>query len=160
MTNFSKIEARLQLQDRVQKVSSEDFAAMSSKVIETINDFLTEISKTRQIKNIILYKPIQKYREVDLSPLKTAFPDVKFFEASQDTKDGFPGQSYDIVFVPLYGFNGDKYRLGHGAGWYDRFLASQQQAIKIGIGLSFNQVYFTPEPHDVPMDLIITEKSH
>lgn len=159
MTNFSKIEARLLLQSRVQSVSKNDLAARSATIMETLTRFISSRITISPIKTVLLYQPIPKYREIDLSALQESFPDIHFDQAPQNSGGGFPDATYDMIFVPIYGFNGDKYRLGHGAGWYDRFLASQPEAIKIGVGLDIGRVYFTPEPHDVPMDIIVTEST-
>ena len=123
----------------------------------TVEKLVSDKIATGTVGKILLYKPMQKYLEVDLSPLYKSFPEFSFDDAPQNANGEFPAVPYDIIFAPLYGFNGDKYRLGHGSGWYDRFLASQPQAIKIGVGLDIGRVYFTPEPHDVPMDQIVTE---
>ncbi|MGH6989874.1 MAG: 5-formyltetrahydrofolate cyclo-ligase [Stellaceae bacterium] len=65
----------------------------------------------------------------------------------------------DIVIAPLVGFDRDCYRLGNGSGYYDRTLAAVSGRPRIiGVGAaaaSLPTIY--PQPHDVPMDAIITE---
>lgn len=66
-----------------------------------------------------------------------------------------PGDA--VVIVPGIAFRRDGYRIGYGGGYYDRFLAGHPGA---GIGLAFDvQIIesFHPEPHDVPLDYIVTE---
>lgn len=67
----------------------------------------------------------------------------------------------DVVISPLVGFK-DNYRLGYGGGFFDRTLASiQPRPYAIGIGFeSFRCEDFEAEPHDIPMDIIVTEESH
>lgn len=67
----------------------------------------------------------------------------------------------DVVISPLVGFQ-DRYRLGYGGGFFDRTLASiKPRPYAIGIGLEmFKCRDFVAEPHDIPMDIIVTEMTH
>ncbi len=55
---------------------------------------------------------------------------------------------------------GSGYRLGYGGGYYDRTLAAA--AVKpfcIGLGYeAFRLESIGPQPHDIPMDRIVTER--
>ena len=63
----------------------------------------------------------------------------------------------DLAIVPLVAFDGMK-RVGHGGGYYDRFLAGRD-CPKIGLAFSAQRVGGVQTlPHDIPHDLIITEK--
>lgn len=63
----------------------------------------------------------------------------------------------DVIFVPLVAFDGNMNRLGHGKGYYDRFLEGSN-AVKIGLAFSFQELNEVEVgSHDVPLDLIITE---
>lgn len=72
---------------------------------------------------------------------------------------GVPGD-VDLAVVPGVAFDERGYRLGYGAGFYDRFLAAlPASALKIGLGYEQQivpSVY--PQGHDQPVDLVITEK--
>jgi 5-formyltetrahydrofolate cyclo-ligase len=66
----------------------------------------------------------------------------------------------DMVIVPLLGFDERGHRLGYGAGYYDRFLALvRPTCIKIGLCYSAGNLKsaLPVEPHDVPLDFIVTE---
>lgn len=67
----------------------------------------------------------------------------------------------DCVIVPGVAFDRRKNRLGHGLGFYDRFLKKlPRRAKKIGLAFSFQVVGSVPkEAHDVAMDKVLTEKS-
>jgi 5-formyltetrahydrofolate cyclo-ligase len=66
-----------------------------------------------------------------------------------------PGDA--LVIVPCVGFADNGHRIGHGAGYYDRFLAAHEGR-KIGIAFEAQRVPdFEVEPHDVRMDVIVTE---
>jgi 5-formyltetrahydrofolate cyclo-ligase len=65
----------------------------------------------------------------------------------------------DTLLVPLVGFDEHGFRLGYGGGYYDRTLASlspRPRTIAIGHALSGMPTIY-PQPHDIPMDVIITE---
>ena len=68
----------------------------------------------------------------------------------------------DLLVVPLVGFDSARYRLGYGGGFYDRTLAAAQPRPRtIGIafaGMQLQTIY--PQPHDIPMDMILTEETH
>jgi 5-formyltetrahydrofolate cyclo-ligase len=66
----------------------------------------------------------------------------------------------DVVVAPLVGFQ-DSYRLGYGGGYFDRTLASRNpRPIAIGFGFEFSRLEgFVAQPHDVPMDVIVTDKA-
>jgi len=65
--------------------------------------------------------------------------------------------SLEVIFIPGLGFDVKGYRLGYGGGFYDRVLR-ETSALKVGVCYSFQLVESLPvEPHDVPVDLIITE---
>ena len=71
----------------------------------------------------------------------------------------YPVEEIEIIVVPGVAFDRKGRRLGRGKGFYDRLLASAK-ATKIGIGYDFQLVEDIPsEPHDVAMDIIITESA-
>ncbi|MDA0366721.1 MAG: 5-formyltetrahydrofolate cyclo-ligase [Chloroflexi bacterium] len=63
----------------------------------------------------------------------------------------------DLVLVPGIVFDRQGWRIGFGAGYYDRFLAGVQ-ATAVALAFSLQLRATVPhEPHDVPLDRIITE---
>lgn len=65
----------------------------------------------------------------------------------------------ELVIVPAVAYDRKGNRLGRGKGFYDRFLKTTK-ATKIGIGYEFQLIEEVPsEPHDVGMDIVITQKS-
>jgi 5-formyltetrahydrofolate cyclo-ligase len=71
----------------------------------------------------------------------------------------------DVVLVPLLGFDRRGYRIGSGAGYYDRsfeFLREQQrptQPVLVGVAYSGQEVAsIDAEAWDVRMDFIATER--
>lgn len=64
----------------------------------------------------------------------------------------------DTVLVPALAFDRSGGRMGFGKGYYDKLLANEN-CIKIGLCYGFQLFDKIPtEPHDVMMDIIITEK--
>ncbi len=63
------------------------------------------------------------------------------------------------ALVPVVGFDGAGYRLGYGGGFFDRTLASlARKPITIGVGYErVRLATIHPQPHDIAMDLIVTE---
>ncbi len=69
----------------------------------------------------------------------------------------------DVLLVPLVAFDKDKFRIGYGGGYYDRYLAKVQKKKKlltIGFAFSFQQIKKVKiNKFDRKLDFIITEKS-
>jgi 5-formyltetrahydrofolate cyclo-ligase len=67
----------------------------------------------------------------------------------------------DLMFVPLAAFDRLGARIGFGAGFYDRTLASlraKRPIHAVGVAFSTSEVESVPaEPHDEPLDFILTE---
>lgn len=64
----------------------------------------------------------------------------------------------DIILTPLLGFDRHGNRLGQGAGYYDRALASLPPAWRVGVAWSVQEAAVPVEPWDVPLHAIATEK--
>lgn len=70
-----------------------------------------------------------------------------------------PAVEPGALIVPLVGFDAAGYRLGYGAGFYDRTLAAMSKTpLTIGVGFELNRMpTIHPQPHDIPLDWIVTE---
>tara|TARA_X000000950_G_scaffold71812_1_gene89094 strand:- start:149 stop:700 length:552 start_codon:yes stop_codon:yes gene_type:complete len=69
----------------------------------------------------------------------------------------------NIIVVPVLAFDRNKYRLGYGKGFYDRYLNKYltkfKNIITVGVAFSFQKHHKLPiDKHDVKLDYIITEK--
>jgi 5,10-methenyltetrahydrofolate synthetase len=64
-----------------------------------------------------------------------------------------------LLLVPLVGFGPRGVRLGYGGGFYDRTLAAlSPRPVTVGVGFAHGHVpWLEPEPHDVPLDAVLTE---
>lgn len=64
----------------------------------------------------------------------------------------------DIAIIPLVGFDKEKNRLGHGKGYYDKFLRDYDGK-KIALAFAVQEVdKLVVEDFDIKMDTIITEE--
>lgn len=81
----------------------------------------------------------------------------KIFEPIEIMKIAY--KNIGIVLVPGIVFDKEGHRIGYGFGYYDKFLHKVPKAIKIGLAFDFQVIERIPrEQHDVPVDLIVTEK--
>jgi 5-formyltetrahydrofolate cyclo-ligase len=82
-------------------------------------------------------------------------PGVYDIPVPEDTEIVVP----DIAIVPMNGFDEHGYRLGYGGAYFDRTLAALERRI-VAIGVAYEMLRLPtiyPQPHDVPMDFVITE---
>lgn len=70
------------------------------------------------------------------------------------------GDSVDLIVTPGVIFDKKGYRIGYGAGFYDKFFASLTKKVpKIAIAFSLQQAIDVPkDEYDIPVDKLITEK--
>ncbi len=66
----------------------------------------------------------------------------------------------EALIVPLLGFDASLYRLGYGGGYYDRTLArATPRPYCVGLGFQSGMLHsIYPQPHDIPMDRIVTDE--
>ena len=64
----------------------------------------------------------------------------------------------DVALVPCVAFDAEGYRIGHGGGFYDRFLAAYPAVEAVGLAFECQRVpSCLPQPWDVPLDVLVTE---
>jgi 5-formyltetrahydrofolate cyclo-ligase len=158
-------------------MTKEQVAEQSEQIIAQ----LEQMSSFREARVVLLYYPI--HNEVDLRPLLTKYEGQKTFllpvthrhsmevrpydgeDMMRKGRYGVPEpqtQTYkgpiDLIFVPGVVFDQHCHRIGRGGGYYDKFLAHQHHAKKIGVCYAFQL-----KKHDVPhklsdhkMDRVVT----
>jgi len=63
----------------------------------------------------------------------------------------------DVLFMPLVAFTPNGDRLGQGGGFYDKYLGSHPDVIRIGMAWDMQEVPELPvEPHDMGLTAIVT----
>ncbi len=88
-----------------------------------------------------------------LQPSTFSVPEPVGFEIPADPSE------IDLVVVPMMAFDRRGFRLGYGAGYYDRFLSDHPRMKKIGVAFSCLELERIPADElDVPMDIIVTEE--
>jgi 5-formyltetrahydrofolate cyclo-ligase len=75
-------------------------------------------------------------------------------------------REFDVVFMPLVGFDARGNRIGMGRGFYDRHFAQRlrhpgyRRPLLVGLAYDVQQVPALPRAaHDVPLDGIVTQSS-
>ena len=69
----------------------------------------------------------------------------------------------DVILVPILAYDKNKFRLGYGKGFYDRYLnkylKKYKKILTVGVAFSFQKHHKLPiNQNDVKLDYIITEK--
>jgi 5-formyltetrahydrofolate cyclo-ligase len=111
-------------------------------------------------KEVILPKSIKETREI--LPCKIASLDElvegNYGIMEPPEKEIISRDEIDIVFVPGAAFDKKGFRIGYGAGYYDRFLDGYK-GIKVGVCFNLQIVEDAyPDRHDISMDYLVTEK--
>jgi 5-formyltetrahydrofolate cyclo-ligase len=161
-------------------ISAEARAAMSSHIAESLDAVIGDISG----RMVSLYWPFRG--EPDLRPWmtsinarggRTALPIVVEKGQPLIFRAYVPGDRLekgvwnipipaegdavlpDIVISPIVGIDPRNYRLGYGGGFFDRTLAAMPfKPLVIGVGYEHQRIpTIYPQPHDIPMDRIVTE---
>lgn len=97
---------------------------------------------------------------LDILPYEETRLELGSFHIEEPSGEDFADvDDIELMIVPGVAFDRKGARLGRGKGFYDRLLATSK-ATKIGVGYEFQLFDSIPsEPHDVPMDMIITQKT-
>ncbi len=124
---------------------------------------LPRVLKDRNIHAVHIYNASTVLNEVATAPIvkyiEENFPNVAISQPDQSTDATMLTEKFDIIFAPIVAFDANLNRIGMGSGWYDRFLARNLQALKIGIAYDESYVQkIESEPHDVRLDIIVTPK--
>ena len=69
----------------------------------------------------------------------------------------------NVMLVPLLAFDNNKFRLGYGKGYYDRYLNKYLKSFKniltVGVAFSFQKYHKLPiNDKDIKLNYILTEK--
>lgn len=156
-----KDSIRRELLSKRLTLSPKETTDYSEKIVNT----LTKSINLDSLNRIHIYSPIKKYNEVDtlkfIEFLANNHPGIDVVTAPNKallSTEVPKGGSYDLVIVPVLGFDRHGFRLGYGGGYYDKFLAGNKYSKAVGLAYSFCELSVLPnEPHDIKLDGIITE---
>jgi 5-formyltetrahydrofolate cyclo-ligase len=163
----TKAEFRKQLKEARLEMLDEEHRLASAAIVERLKTGVNWL----EIKSVHLFTPIQELAEVDINGfiqfMEDEYPGAglstsKLIEDKWEILSlhgGKPPKQVDVVIVPMLGFDPQTlHRIGYGGGYYDKFLAQQKSASKIGVCFEQGSVNGLPvESHDIPMNMIITE---
>ena len=153
-----KPELRRELLARRRALSPEAVAAASRVVLEE----LQRVVHWSAVRSVHVYRAVAEWGELDTSELvawlRQEWPEIKVVQPTLSKDQPFPEQQFDLILVPALGFDRDNNRLGLGGGWYDRFVAQQPQARKIGVAYAWALVEdgIPVEPWDMKLDLVVS----
>ena len=156
----TKEELRSELLARRRALSPDDVSAASRTIAERV---LAAVDWSA-VRRMHVYAPVAAWGEVDTDPIvavvRAQWPQVVVVRPGPGKDQPIPAESFDVIVVPVVGFDRDDNRLGLGGGWYDRFLAAQPAALKIGVAYTWALVPegIPVEPHDVRLDRVITDE--
>jgi 5-formyltetrahydrofolate cyclo-ligase len=166
--DIDKTELRQALKKSRLEMTDAEHTLKSRAIVER----LIKLVDWSKVGVVHYFEPIRRLLEVDISGLVTTleddYPDIQLFTPRLidgvwqmvSIKAKKPPASFDVIIVPALGFDPKSlHRIGYGGGYYDKFLATQPKAKKIGVCFETGKTNRIPtEPHDVPMDTIITEQ--
>jgi 5-formyltetrahydrofolate cyclo-ligase len=129
------------------------FAPMSS---EPDLDLLWDLGGLGE--NSLLSYPRRAGTTLSFHPISTL---AELIPGQLGIREPAPGRSpkqLDLIVVPGLAFSAQGNRLGRGAGFYDRFLATvPPTTFKVGVCFEFQRVSsIAHEPHDVAMDAVVS----
>lgn len=161
-------------------ISAEDKAAADRRIVERLREVLDDGATG----HLAVYWPLPGevdlgawYAEADASGLRLALPVVEargqplsfrpWVAGDELARDalGIPCPAAgatvkpDVILAPCVAFDPAGFRLGNGGGYYDRTLAAiDYSPLLVGIAYEcLKLATIRPEPHDVPLNLVITE---
>ena len=109
---------------------------------------LTALPVVQAPKQPLLFREWHPGIELAIGPLDIPYP--------KDSAEVVP----DAVLLPMNGWDSKGYRLGYGAGFFDRTLASLAKRPMV-IGVTYEMAKLDtihPQPWDIPMDFVVTER--
>lgn len=155
---MGKTETRNTFIELRSDLSVEEVNAKSQRIAETLQNTLD----WSNISRLHAYTCVTKWNEVKTAWLadlvRKDHPSIHLEFSNPDRSSPIPTGHFEAIIVPLLAFDHDLNRIGFGGGWYDRFLSTQPDALKIGLAFDVQRTDQLPiEDHDVPLDMVITE---
>lgn len=165
----TKAELRQNLRQIRLSLSDGERRAWSQAIVEQLGGLIDWPA----VKTLNYFEPMHNLLEVDIrdfiTGLEDNYPDMrlsmpKLIGGTWELVSvrGAPApDSFDVIIVPMLGFDPvSRHRIGYGGGYYDKFLAAQPQAKKIGVCFESGKLADLPATdHDIALDIVVTELS-
>jgi len=172
------------LRDRLKKLRSALPQAVREEFSEAIAQRLFQLAQIQSAKTLFVYiscgaeietrgiiqRLLEEGKRVAVPKIVSARMEAQLFS---DWEQLVPGQlgiltpqqgqecpaPIDVVITPGLGFTAQGHRIGFGRGYYDRWFSSHPACFKVALAYEVQIVPDIPlDPHDVPVDCVITEK--
>lgn len=143
----------------------------NAKTIMAYIDFRNEVQTEKIIKRaiadgkrIVIPISIVETRQLLLSEIIDYDTELEsgaygILEPKQEYIRETDAKLVDMVLIPGVAFDERGFRIGYGAGYYDRFLERvRKDTTKIALAFELQMVeYAFEDSHDVPTEMIVTE---
>lgn len=145
----------------------------TSKTIMIYLNFGNEIDSSEIIKDCIdsgktVVLPYCNHTDKSITPTKIKSMDIDltinkmgYGQPSEDSLDPVDNSEIDLIILPGLAFDRKGFRVGFGAGYYDRFLGKMNyEATTIGLAYDYQIVdsFIKMESYDIPVDYVLTEE--
>lgn len=172
----TKKEQRLIVQDKINSLNFKQ--ELSSQIVQKV----ISLDPYKKAKSIMVYLSLPN--EVDTSSivadalnnkdlvcvpitreeihLVAINKDTRFvkglYNVPEPDQAGYTLADVDVAIIPMVAFDKNCNRLGHGKGFFDKFLIGKK-CFKIGLAFGIQEFEkLSVGPNDVKMDMIVTEK--
>ncbi len=177
----TKNELRIMMKSRLAALTPEEYLNLNRSLyssfikmqaLKAINHIMIYYSVRNEIETIPIINYLLSLRKTVALPVCTPERDlnaavINDLNQLQPAPFGLmepgPGSvlldnnKLELIVVPGVAFDQKGYRLGHGAGYYDRFLSRTPNAFKLGLAYDFQLVPEVPaESHDQKMNGLLT----
>lgn len=161
-----------QVLTKSEKIMSKLFSLEDFKRAKTVmfyvdmrNEVMTKEYITKAInmdKSVVVpkVKGDRKLSPIEIQSLDDLAPGV--FGVLEPTKnEEIDIKKIDFVVVPGVAFDKERHRLGYGGGYYDNFLPKLRKDVKkVAVCYEMQIIDRVPtEPHDIKVDMILTEEN-
>lgn len=160
LTEMEKRSAAQEVFDRLEKTAAFLLADKILMYHSLPDELFTHefLSKWASRKHFFL--PRVNGVDLEILPYEESRLELGSFHIEEPTgSNTIDPSEIELIVVPAVAYDRKGNRLGRGKGFYDRLLKSTK-ATKIGVGYEF-QLYdeLPTEPHDVGMDMVITQST-
>ena len=164
-----KRKIRKEMRNMRNGISNDEVLYMSMCICKK----LSKLKREAEYENILLYSAINNetdlteyYRYLKENNKKIFFPKVSgdtmefsIMEPVADENKCFKEDDRALMIVPGVAFSTDRYRIGYGKGYYDKYLSCHLAIDTIGVCYDFQLTNEKiNDKHDVRLGGIITEK--